>query len=80
MDILIAHEVAEWLLWLRETDPGTAGQVDEALAALRAGGTSLGPPLVVPLEAPPGRRVRTSTTPTSGSSRCSRVYAGPRPR
>jgi hypothetical protein len=26
MDILIAHEVAEWLLWLRETDPGTAGQ------------------------------------------------------
>jgi hypothetical protein len=53
MDILIAHEVAEWLLWLRETDPGTAGLVDEALAALRARGTSLGPPLVVPLEVPP---------------------------
>ena len=52
MDILIAHEVAEWLLWLRETDPGTAGLVDEALAALRARGTSLGPPLVVPLEVP----------------------------
>jgi hypothetical protein len=53
MDILIAHEVAEWLLWLRETDPGTAGLVDEALAARRARGTSLGPPLVVPLEVPP---------------------------
>jgi len=53
MDILIVHEVAEWLLWLRETDPGAAGQVDEALAALRAGGTSLGPPLVIPLEVPP---------------------------
>jgi len=53
MDILIAHEVAEWLLWLRETDPGAAGQMDEALAALRAGGASLGPPLVVPLEVPP---------------------------
>ena len=52
MDILMAHEVAEWLLWLRETDPRTAGLVDEALAALRAGGTSLGPPLVVPLEVP----------------------------
>jgi chaperonin cofactor prefoldin len=54
MDILMAHEVAEWLLWLRETDPGTAGLVDEALAALRAGGTSLGPPLAVPLEVPLG--------------------------
>jgi hypothetical protein len=53
MDILIAHEVTEWLLWLRETDPGTAGLVDEALAALRAGGTSLGAPLVVPLDVPP---------------------------
>lgn len=53
MDILIAHEVAEWRLRLRETDPGTASLVDEALAALRAGGTSLGPPLVVPLEVPP---------------------------
>lgn len=53
MDILIAHEVAEWLLWLRETDPGAASLVDEALAALRAGGTSLGPPLVVPLDVSP---------------------------
>jgi hypothetical protein len=46
-------EVAGWLSQLRDSDPGTAGVVDEALAALRDQGASLGPPLVIPVEARP---------------------------
>lgn len=45
-------EVAQWLENLRETDPGTAVLVDEALTVLRDEGGSLGPPLVVPVDVP----------------------------
>jgi hypothetical protein len=42
--IRMAPEVAGWLGQLRDTDPGTAGVVDEAVSALRDQGASLGPP------------------------------------
>jgi hypothetical protein len=45
-------EVEAWLGELRGSDPGAADLVDEALDALREGGAGLGPPLVVPAEAP----------------------------
>jgi hypothetical protein len=51
--IRMVPEVAGWLSQLRDSDPGTAGVVDEALAALRDQGASLGPPLVIPVEARP---------------------------
>lgn len=51
--IQMAPEVAGWLSQLRDADPGTAGVVDDALAALRDQGASLGPPLVIPVEARP---------------------------
>jgi len=51
--IRIVPEVAGWLGQLRDADPGTAGVVDEALAALREQGASLGPPLVIPVEVRP---------------------------
>jgi hypothetical protein len=51
--IRMAPEVAGWLGQLRDTDPGTAGVVDEALTALRDQGASLGPPLVIPVEVHP---------------------------
>jgi len=54
--IRIATEVVSWLERLRETEPATAGLVDEALAFLRDEGPGLGPPLVVPLELPPTRQ------------------------
>ena len=54
--IRMAPEVAGWLGQLRDADPGTAGVVDEALAALRNQGASLGPPLVIPVEMHPEAR------------------------
>ena len=51
--IRMVAEVAGWLSQLREADPGTAGLVDEALAALRDQGASLAPPLVMPVEVRP---------------------------
>jgi hypothetical protein len=53
--IRMVAEVAGWLGRLREADPGTAGLVDEALAALREQGAGLGPPLVMPVEIRPER-------------------------
>ena len=51
--IRMVPEVAGWLGQLRDADPGTAGVVDDALAALRDQGASLGPPLVIPVEVRP---------------------------
>ena len=51
--IRMVPEVAGWLGQLRDADPGTAGIVDEALAALRDEGSSLGPPLVIPVDVRP---------------------------
>jgi hypothetical protein len=51
--IRMVPEVAGWLGQLRDADPGTAGIVDEALAALRDEGASLGPPVVIPVEVRP---------------------------
>jgi hypothetical protein len=51
--IRMVPEVAGWLGQLRDADPGTAGLVDQALAALHDEGASLGPPLVIPVEAHP---------------------------
>ncbi len=50
--IRMAPEVEEWLAAVRDRDPAAADLIDEAVAALRAGGTSVGPPLVVPLDDP----------------------------
>jgi hypothetical protein len=54
--IRMAAEVAEWLAGLKDSDPATAELVDQALAALRDRGASLGPPLVIPV--PPDEPVR----------------------
>jgi hypothetical protein len=53
--IRVVPEVEAWLSELREDDPGAADLVDDALDALREGGAGLGPPLVVPVEAPAHR-------------------------
>jgi hypothetical protein len=45
--IRVVPEVEAWLRELRESDPGSAGLVDEAVDALREEGAGLGPPLVV---------------------------------
>jgi hypothetical protein len=50
--IRVVPEVEQWLAELRESDPGAADLVDEALNLLRDQGAGLGPPLVVPVEAP----------------------------
>ncbi len=54
MEIRMVPEVQEWLAEMRGRDPAAAEGVDEAVAALRAGGTSVGPPLVIPVEGRPG--------------------------
>jgi hypothetical protein len=46
-------EVEEWLAAVRDRIPAAADLIDEAIAALRANGESVGPPLVVPLDDPP---------------------------
>lgn len=48
-----APEVGAWLANVRDRDPAAADLIDEAVAALRAGGESVGPPLVVPVDDPP---------------------------
>jgi phage shock protein A len=50
--IRMAPEVEQWLAAVRDRDPAAAGLIDEAVAALRVGGESVGPPLVVPLDDP----------------------------
>lgn len=51
--IRMAPQVEEWLVAVRDRDPAVAGLIDEAVAALRAGGESVGSPLVVPVDDPP---------------------------
>ena len=51
--IRMAPEVEEWLAAVRDRNPAAADLIDEAVAALRANGESVGPPLVVPLDDPP---------------------------
>jgi hypothetical protein len=45
-DIYQTDEVAAWLRELQETDPDTAGLVDDAIYALSRSGPALGRPLV----------------------------------
>ena len=56
--IRMAPEVGVWLAAVRDRDPAAADLIDEAVAALRTGGESVGPPLVVPLEDDPSLNVR----------------------
>jgi PspA/IM30 family len=56
--IRIAPEVEQWLAAVRDRDPAAADLIDEAVAALRAGGESAGPPLVVPLDDDPSLNAR----------------------
>ena len=51
--IRMAPEVEEWLAAVRDRDPAAADLIDEAVAALRAGGDSVGSPLMVPVDEPP---------------------------
>jgi len=46
----MSGEIHDWLVQLRTADPARARLVAEALAALAAGGASLGPPLVRPAD------------------------------
>lgn len=48
--IRMAPEVKDWLAAVRDRDPAVADLIDEAVAALRAGGESLGSPFVVPVD------------------------------
>jgi hypothetical protein len=66
MEIRMVPEVENWLAGIRDQDPGAAEGIDEAVAALRAGGTSVGPPLVVPVEAPPRPGATTPVPPQRG--------------
>ncbi|HEY7324566.1 MAG TPA: PspA/IM30 family protein, partial [Streptosporangiaceae bacterium] len=50
--IRMAPEVGQWLAAVRDRDPAAADGIDAAVAALQAGGESVGPPLVVPLDGP----------------------------
>ncbi len=50
--IRVTPEVKRWLAELRATDAGAADLVDAALVALRDRGSDMGPPLVIPVEAP----------------------------
>jgi phage shock protein A len=54
--IRMAPEVQTWLAEVRHADPAVADRIEEAVAALRAGGKSTGPPLVVAVDDPAGRR------------------------
>ena len=54
--IRIAPEVERWLAEIRDHDPAAADRIDQAVAALQAGGASAGPPLVVPVDDPPRSR------------------------
>ena len=56
--IRMAPEVEQWLAAVRDRDPTAADLIDEAVAALRAGGQSVGPPLVVPLDDDPSLNAR----------------------
>ena len=56
--IRMAPEVEQWLAAVRDRDPAAADLIDEAVAALRAGGESVGPPLVVPLDDDPPLNAR----------------------
>ena len=51
--IRIVPEVQTWLAELRTADHTVAALVDDAIAALRVAGESLGPPLIVPLDDSP---------------------------
>ena len=51
--IRMAPEVGAWLANVRDRDPAAADLIDEAVAALRASGESVGPPLVVGVDDPP---------------------------
>ena len=50
--IRMAPEVEQWLAAVRDRDPAAADLIDKAVTALRAGGQSVGPPLVLPLDDP----------------------------
>jgi phage shock protein A len=56
--IRMAPEVEQWLAAVRDRDSAAADLIDEAVAALRAGGESVGPPLVVALDDDPSLNAR----------------------
>jgi hypothetical protein len=56
--IRMAPEVEQWLAAVRNRDPAAAVLINEAVAALRAGGESVGSPLVVPLDDDPSLNAR----------------------
>jgi hypothetical protein len=51
--IRMAPEVEKWLSRVRDRDPAVADLIDEAVGVLRAGGETVGSPLVVPVDDPP---------------------------
>jgi uncharacterized protein len=51
----MSGEIRDWLVGLRDSEPGIATAVTHALIALVDAGTELGPPAVVALEQPPPR-------------------------
>ena len=56
--IRMAPEVEQWLAAVRDRDSAAADLIDEAVAALRAGGESVGAPLVVALDDDPSLNAR----------------------
>jgi len=70
-------EVEKWLADMRDHDPAAADGIDEAVAALRAGGTSMGPPLVVPVDSSFVVPVESPSRPGAAAS-IQRGRSGPR--
>jgi hypothetical protein len=68
--IRMAPEVEQWLATVRDRDPAVADLIDEAVAALRAGGEGVGSPLVVPVDDPSRAPGPIWIPPMSGSLRC----------
>jgi hypothetical protein len=68
--IRMIPEVEQWLAEVRDHDPAAADVIDEAVAALRAGGEHVAAPLVVPIEDPaPAGPVRTGSRPEARTAR-----------
>jgi hypothetical protein len=68
--IRMIPEVEQWLAEVRDHDPAAADVIDEAVAALRAGGEHVAAPLVVPIEDPaPAGPVRAGSRPEARTAR-----------
>ncbi len=75
--IRMVPEVEQWLAEVRDHDPAAADVIDEAVAALRAGGEDVAAPLVVPIGDPaPAGPVRAGSRPEARTARLRKARSG----